>query len=267
MGRKVGVLLGLASCLLLSGCFDVEQSLVLKKDLSGTAGFRMAVNFEPMVLMMLRMQRQMAGTEGEPTAAEIAKAKEEFLASKKEDAQPNTEAQKAELEKRLPPGVKLLDASFKDEGLKLLAHFTFSFDNVSKLQQIKLSNDKKEDQAEGKDGAPPKPGGKNPFETPFGGLQITDEGKTLLLTTKPTDPMAEQTEQMGGELTPEMKKQMEDAFQGLRVAWKIETPFEVLESNATRREGKTLIWEYGLKTFETMTPQQRAEGIRVKLKK
>ena len=52
----------------------------------------------------------------------------------------------------------------------------------------------------------------------------------------------------------------------LRVAWKIETPFEVLESNATRREGKTLIWEYDLKSFEKMTPQQQAEGIRAKLK-
>ena len=268
MGRKVGVLLGLVGCLLLSGCFDVEQSLVLNKDLSGTAGFRMAVSFEPMIVTMLRMQRQMAGKEGEPTAAEIAQAKEGFLDSRKEEAQPNLEAQKADLEKSLPPGVKLLDSGFQDEGLKLQMHFTFGFDDVSKLQQIKLSSGKKE-KAEGKeDGAPPKPGDKNPFETPFGGLQITDEGKTLLLTTKPTDPLAEQTEQMGGgALTPEMKKQLEDAFQGLRVAWKIETPFEVLESNATRREGKTLIWEYDLKTFEAMTPRQRAEGIRVKLKK
>jgi hypothetical protein len=270
MDRKAGVVVGLVGglSLLLSGCFDVEQSLVLKKDLSGTAGFRMAVNFEPMVLMMMRMQRQMAGKEGEPTAAEIAQAKEEFLASKKSEAQPSPETAKAELEKSLPPGVKLLDSGFKDEGLKLQMHFAFGFDNVSKLQQIKLSSDKKEGKAEGKeDGAPPKPGGKNPFDTPFGDLQITDEGKTLLLTTKATDPMAEQTQQMGGEMTPEMKKQMEDAFQGLRVAWKIETPFEVLESNATRREGKTLIWEYDLKTFEKMTPQQRAEGIRLRLKK
>ena len=60
MGRKAGVLLGLAGCLFLTGCFDVEQSLVLNKDLSGTAGIRMGINFEPLVLTMLRMQRQMA---------------------------------------------------------------------------------------------------------------------------------------------------------------------------------------------------------------
>jgi hypothetical protein len=269
MGRKAGVLVGLVSCcllgLLLAGCFDVEQSLVLNKDLSGTAGFKMSVNMEPMVLMMLRMQRQMAGKEGEPTAAEIAQAKEEFLASKKkEEPMPNPEAQKAEIAKSLPPGVKLLDGGIDDEGLKVNAHFTFGFDDVAKLQQIKMPNDKKPPEAEG---APPSPAGKNPFDTPFGDLQITRQGDTLLLTTKPTDPMTDAVHQMGGELTPDMKKQMEEAFQGLRVAWRIETPFEVLESNATRHEGKTQIWEYDLKSFETMTPQQRAEGIRLKLKR
>lgn len=249
-------LLGLLG-IIFGGCFDVEQSLVLDKDLSGRAGFSMTVNMEPMVLMMLRMQRQMGGKEGEPTAAEIDQAKKEFLASKKAESPTDPEAQKAELVKSLPPGVKLLESSFQDEGLKLQARFTFSFDDLAKLQKIKLPGKKEEDG---------QPGSKNPFDTPFGDLQIAREGNTLLLTTKPTDPMEQQTEQMGGELTPEMKKQMEDAFQGLRVAWKIQTPFEVLESNATRREGNTLYWEYTLDTFEKMTPQQRAEGIRLKLK-
>jgi hypothetical protein len=219
-----------------------------------------------MVMTMLRMQRQMAGAEGEPTPEEIAKAKEDFLASKKQDAPPSPEVQRATVEKALPPGVKLLDVDLKDEGFKLAAHMSFAFDDVRKLQEIKLPDDLKA-QKEKAEGDPPKPAGKNPFANPFDGLQITDEGSTPLLTTQPNDPMAATTEQLGGELTPEMKKQIEDAFQGLHVVWKIETPFEVLESNATRREGKTLIWEYDIKTFETMTPQQRAEGIRVKLKK
>lgn len=260
--HRRAVLSGLVVCLLgllsilLTGCFDVEQSLVLEKDLSGKAGFSMTVNMEPMVLMMLRMQRQMSGKEGEPTAAEIEQARKEFLASKKEQSSPDPEAQKAELVKSLPPGVKLLDSSFKDEGLKIQARFTFGFDDLGKLQKIKFPGKKEEGQ----------PGSKNPFDTPFGDLQIARQGNTLLLTTKPTDPMEQQTEQMGGELTPEVKKQMEDAFKGLRVAWKIQTPFEVLESNATRREGNTLYWEYTLETFEKMTPQKRAEGIRLKLK-
>jgi len=96
MRRNAGLLASLAASLLLTGCFDVEQSLVLKKDLSGTAGFRMMVNMEPMVLMMVRMQHQMGGKEGEPTAAEIEQAKKEFLASKKTEKGPSPAEQKAE---------------------------------------------------------------------------------------------------------------------------------------------------------------------------
>jgi len=80
MNRKM-VALGLAVCLLpAAGCFDVEQAMTLQKDLSGKAAFSMTVNMEPMVLFMVRMQREMAGQKGEPTAAEIDKARKEFLA-------------------------------------------------------------------------------------------------------------------------------------------------------------------------------------------
>jgi hypothetical protein len=64
-----------------------------------------------------------------------------------------------------------------------------------------------------------------------------------------------------------MQKQMTQAMKGLRFSFKIDTPLEVVETNATRREGKTLVWEYDLASFEKMTPQQAAEGIRVRFKK
>jgi len=249
--------LSLAACLpILGGCFDVEQAMTLQKDLSGKAAFSMTVNMEPMVLFMVRMQREMAGQKGEPTAAEIEKAKKEFLASKK-TTEEDPAKQKAEVEKSLPPGVKLIESSMKDEGLKMVVHLVFSFDNISKLADIQLSK---------KDGE--QPGAKNPFDQPFSGLQVKDEGKTLLLTTEAINPAAEQKEQTAGmDLTPEQKKQMEEAFKGLRVAYKIDAPFEVVESNATRKEGRTLIWEYDLKTMEKMTPEQLHQGVRVRFKK
>jgi hypothetical protein len=255
--NKRMVSLGLALCLpALSGCFDVEQAMTLQKDLSGKAAFSMTVNMEPMVLFMLRMQREMAGQKGEPTAAEIEKAKQDFLASKT-STKDDPEQQKAEMEKNLPPGVKLLESSVKDEGLKMNVHLVFGFDHISKLAQIQLSKKDAE-----------QPGAKNPFDQPFSGLKVTDEGKTLLLTTEAVNPAAEQKQETSGmDLTPEMKKQMEDAFKGLRVAYKIDAPFEVVESNATRKEGRTLIWEYDLKTMEKMTPEQLAQGVRVRFKK
>jgi hypothetical protein len=256
--RKKTLALGLAVCLLAAaGCFDVEQTMTLQKDLSGKAGFSMKVDMEPMVLFMTRMQREMAGQKGEPTAAEIEKAKKEFLASKTTTSE---KPDKAEIEKSLPPGVKLLGTSFKEDGLKLAANFTFGFDHVSKLGLIKFP--KKESEQQGP------PGAKNPFDEPFGGLQIKDEGGTLLLTSQAVNPAAEQKSQAAEmDLSPEMKKQMEDAFKGLRFAFKIDAPFEVVEHNATRKEGRTLVWEYDLKSMEKMTPEQLAQGVRVRFKK
>ena len=67
--RFVLSLLVLLSTLLLTACFDVEQKVVLKKDLSGKAEFNMGIDFEPMVLIMTAMQREMEGKTGEPTKA------------------------------------------------------------------------------------------------------------------------------------------------------------------------------------------------------
>jgi hypothetical protein len=261
MKKIAGAWLGMAACLVvLSGCFDVEQTMTLERDLSGKAGFSMHVDMEPMVLFMVRMQREMAGQTGEPTKAEIDKARTEFLASGKTQA--SGPPSKAEIEKQLPPGVKLLDSSFQEEGTKVGARFLFGFDNVSKLSQIKIASKK-----EGEDGQAGPPS-QNPSESPFDSLQVKDEGGTILVTSKALNPVADQKEQASGmDLSPEMKKQVEDAFKGVRVAFKIDAPFEVLEHNATRKEGRTLIWEYDMKSLEKMTPEQAAQGVRVRYKK
>jgi len=250
--------LALAAALLV-GCFDVEQSLSLQKDLSGTAGFSMTVNFEPMALMMLRMQREMAGIKGDPTPAEIEKAKRDFLASKKEQkSSPAADfaAEKAKFEKTLPPGVQLLDAGADDQGMKMRVHFKVRFDDASKLAKLQMSSPEKQ-QA---------PGPKNPYDEPFAAMKVVDEGKTILVTSAVVDPLKKQEEaQKGGggpELTPEMRQQLAEAFQGFRLAFNLDTPMEVVESNATRREGHTLYWEYDLKSIE-----KAPQGIRVRLRK
>lgn len=260
MKKTAAVALVLAGYLSLAGCFDIEQAMTLQKDLSGKAAFSMSVDMEPMMLFMVRMQREMAGQTGEPTAAEIAKAREEFLASQKSETTGKPPS-KEEIEKSLPAGVKLLDSSFKDEGLKIAANFVFGFDHISKLSQIQIA---KQANAEGAG----QPGGESPFDSPFAGLQVKDEGGTLLLTTEAMNPVAEQQAQAEDmDLSPEMKKMVEDSFKGLRVAFKIDAPFEVLEHNATRTEGRTLIWEYDIASLEKMTPEQAAQGVRVRFKK
>ena len=80
---------------------------------------------------------------------------------------------------------------------------------------------------------------------------------------------AEASEQ-GPKLDPETEKMMNDAFKNLRLAWKITAPFEVISSNATRKEGNTLIWEYDFEKLQKLASSERALndlGVKVVYKK
>ena len=173
----------LALCLPFFACFDVEPALKLQKDMSGEVGCSMTIDMEPMVMFMLKMQREMSDQKGEPTAAEIEKAKKEFLASGKTKWTTDM-AKKDEIEKSLPPGVKLLSRSVKDDGFKITARFN--------LPSIMCRNWPRS--AGGKDKAP-QTGPPNPFDHPFPGLKIKDEGSTILMTMEATNPAAEQKAQ------------------------------------------------------------------------
>jgi hypothetical protein len=107
----------------------------------------------------------------------------------------------------------------------------------------------------------------DPFERPFGGLKVVDEGGTLLLISEATNPAGKPEATGGPDPGPEMKKLVEEALKGFRIAFKLDTPLEVIEDNATRRQDRTLYWEYNLDAIQKMSPKQAAEGIRVRLRK
>src|SRR5258708_27457681 len=104
----------------------------------------MTVDLEPMIAFMAGMQHSMAGKPGDPTPAEIEAARRDFLAKQKSEEpgkkQEDLAAQKAQLQKSLPPGVQLLSGSVEDQGTKITARFQFGFDDVRRLAHIKLPN-------------------------------------------------------------------------------------------------------------------------------
>ena len=265
MKKTAAAVLGLCA-LVLAGCFDIEQTLTLEKNMSGQAGYTMKFDMEPMVAFMAGMKRQMEGKEGPPTAEEIAAAKQEMLASSKSQTKIPP---KAEIAKKLPKGVTLLDAKVQEDGLKFGMNMLFGFDHVSKLKEIDLkSAEPAETQEAAGSGPGGGPGGPKPMDSPFGGLQFKDEGDTFLVTSPTENPVAEQSEQASqAQLSPEEKKQVEDLLGKLRVAFKITAPFQVVEHNAHRKEGNTLVWEYDLESFEKMKPEDLAQGVRVRYKK
>ena len=98
------------------------------------------------------------------------------------------------------------------------------------------------------------------LEQPFEGLELIEKGDTITIRTKPANPAgkvhADAKEQSSGKMDPEAEKMMRDAFKKMRIVYRITAPFTVVSSNATRKEGDTLVWEYGYDQLEKMEKTQ-----------
>jgi len=265
MNRTRGILAAALLALFATGCFEIEQSIELKKDLSGTANFKLGVDMEPMITIMAKMQKEMSGDKSPLTKADIAAAKAEF---KKKETKSTTESEdpRKQAEGGLPPGVKLLDVSVTEKEFGVTTNMKFAFDKLASLVGVKL-NSKKEGEAGGD------PTKKSVIDSPFQGLEIAETASTITIHTKPQNPadkVKSEAGEAGPKLDPETEKMMNDAFKNMRIAWKITAPFEVVSSNATRKEGKTLIWEYDWDKLQKLAASPKALddlGVSVTYKK
>jgi len=265
MVRTRGIVIAALFALFSTGCFEVEQSIELKRDMSGTANFKLGVDMEPMVIIMAKVQKEMGGDKSPLTKAEIDAAKADFKKNEKRSSNV-TEDPRKQAEGGLPPGVKLLDVSVVEKEFGATTNMKFAFDKLSSLVGVKLGTKK---EGEG----PADPTKKSVIDSPFQGLEMSETANTITIHTKPQNPAdkvkAEAGEQ-GPKLDPDTEKMMNDAFKNMRVAWKITAPFEVVSSNATRKEGNTLIWEYDFQKLQKLAQSQKAlddMAVRVTYKK
>ena len=254
--RRLAAVVYLALSFVAAGCMSIEQTITLQKDLTGTAAMTMTADLEPMVMMVAKMQHEMTGGKGDPPAAVIEKAKQELLAAKAADPI-DIEDEKEGLRESLPQGIKLIEASFKDDGLKLIGRFVLGFDKLSKLTDLSLDPPG--------DTASPAPVA-NPMQRPFEGLKIVEEGGTILITSPTHNPLADQAKP-GEPVDPMAKSMVDSMMKGFRVAFRLTAPFEVLEHNAHRKDGTTLVWEYDASTVEKLIAGGDAPAIRVRYKK
>jgi len=252
--KKTLALLSVLSVVLLTGCFEIEQSIQLNRDLSGTADFHLGVDLEPMVVVMAQFGKEMEGKSGPLTKEELAKAKAEFKKSAKKSE--GEEPTRADIEKSLPKGVTLLGYGMKEREFGVDTDFQFGFQKLSQLVGVKLPSKKGGD-----------PTQKNVIDSPFEGLELSEKGDTFTLRTKPQNPTAavEKQAENAPKLDAEAEKLVRDAFSKMRVAYRITSPFTIVSHNATRREGNTLIWEYDLESFEKMEKSGKLDdaGVRV----
>ena len=265
MTRSRGILVAALFSLFATSCFEIEQSIVLEKDMSGTANFKLGIDMEPMITIMAKIQKEMGGDKSPLTPAEIAAAKADFKKNEKKSTTKTPDPRK-EVEGGLPPGVKLLDASVQDKEFGMTTNMKFAFDKLSSLVGVKLGSKKEGEAAED-------PTKKSVIDSPFQGLEVSETANTITIRTKPQNPaekVKSEASQQGPKLDPETEKMMNDAFKNMRVAWKITAPFDVVSSNATRREGKTLIWEYDFQKLQKLAESKKALddlGVKVTYKR
>ncbi len=249
----------LSILLLLCGCFQIDNAITLKSDMSGTADFHLGIDMEPMVVIMAQVGRSMEGKTGPVPPEEIAKAKAEFKKSAKKStakADSGEKPKKEDVEKGLPPGVKLISFDAKEADFGVDTYFKFGFDKLSHLVGVKLPSAKSED-----------PTKKSVIDTPFEGLEVVEKGDLVTIRTKPQNPsekvQEEKKEGGGPPADPETEKMIKDAFKKMRVTYRITAPFKVVSSNATRQEGQTLIWEYDMEKFEAMSKKKNLDDLAV----
>lgn len=246
--------LAVLSVLLLAGCFEIEQSINLKKDLSGTADFHLGVDLEPMIVVMAQFGREMEGKTGPMTAEELAKAKADFKknAKKGESKEPTRE----EIAKELPEGVTLLSHKVEERDFGMATDFKFGFEKLSQLVGVKL---------------PSKKGGEptdaNVIDSPFEGLEVSETGDTITIRSKPQNPTEKVKEEAadGPKLDAATEKLVKDAFSKMRVGYRITSPLTIVSHNATRREGNTLIWQYDMAAFEKMEKEKKLDDAQVRV--
>jgi hypothetical protein len=159
----------------------------------------------------------------------------------------SVESMRAEIEPDLPDGVTLVYANVDREELLTTANMRFAFDHVDKLKEIHLDDDD-----EGEDGGAPVD------SEPFENLEIIEDGDQIIIRSEPINPMQEMDE------VPWVSDEMvEKLLEGFGVTFSITSPFKVEEHNATRKDGKTLVWEFNLETLKS----GEATGIYARLKR
>ena len=230
-----------------AGCMQFDYGITLEEDMSGTADIDLAIDLDRVAYISAYVQNAFGGEGGEPSAEQIQAAREEVLQEMDDDEDFSVESMRAEIEPDLPEGVALVYATVNREELLTTVNMRFAFDHVDKLKEIRLDDDDEGDD----EGAPVD-------SEPFENLEIIEEGDQIIIRSEPINPMEEM-----GEMPWVSDEMVEKLLEGFSVTFSITSPFKVEEHNATRKKGKTLVWEFNLETLKS----GEATGIYARLKR
>jgi hypothetical protein len=233
-----------------AGCMQFDYGITLEDDLSGTADIDISIDLDRVAYIAAYVQNAFTGEGGEPTAEQIQEARQEILTEVDEDEDFSDASLRAEIEPDLPEGVTLLYAKANREELLTTVKVRLAFDHVDKLKEVRLDDDD-----EGEDGGAPLD------SEPFEDLEIIQEGDFIIVRSQPINPIEEMEEM---EEMPFVSDEMvEKILEGFAVTFSLTSPFKIEEHNATRKDGKKLVWEFNLETLKA----GEATGIYARLKR
>ena len=140
------------------------------------------------------------------------------------------------LKQNLPQGVKILKTRTWNRESQRVTQFDCKFDHVSKLDLLEFPYLKRSEQ----------------LNHPFEGVKIVDEGRTLLFSAFIHNPLQD--------LKDRDDKEIDQVYKGYRLSLKLKTPFQVVESNASRISDQILSWEYDLQALKKLPKEEEARG-------
>lgn len=269
--RSLALVACLAAAVWSAGCLDMERSLLINRDLTGRAALKMAVDFDALVPLVIKMQHQTEGKTDPPTDAEIAAAKAQMagMAALMPSAGP-FDAKK--IAAGLPEGMTVVESTQKMEANKLVINLVIGVQDVTKVPLIAMPSI---DQA---------PAGVDTSMKLFQDIEIKDEGATILIASKapaaaggtPTafQPPISASDLIGtlasatGMKPEDLTPLVNDMMKGMKVATRIESPLTVVDTNATTRDGASLMWrlsfEGGLDKLLAADPKSMLVSVRLK---
>ena len=221
-----------------AGCVQIDYGIQLEKDLSGTSDLEMTIDLDRVAYAVAAVQAAFTNEGGPPTAEQVEEARDDLLAELDEDREDlNEDALRAELEEDLPDGVTVRYARQDRDGLRQTIELGFAFDHVDRLREMRVGDEEEDDLDLGFGDS-----------APFKDLEIVEDGEEIVVRSQPIDPIEEVSGE--GMLAEDI---VVGLLKDLRVSFRLETPFRVLEHNATRMEGKTLIWVFD---YERLTSEE-----------
>jgi hypothetical protein len=235
------------AALVSAGCVQIDYGISLDEDLSGTSELELTIDIDRVAYATAAAQAAFTDDGGPPTEEQIEEARDGLLAQI-ESARDDFDEQelRKEIENDLPEGMSVLYARQERTGLKQRVEVGFSFDHVDRLREMQVADDE--------DGGELGFGNSAPFE----GLEIAQEGDEIIVRNEPIDPIEDVAS--GGMLSDAI---VETLLGDLRVTFRLESPFQVLEHNATRVEDRTLIWVFDYERLRSDEPG----GIFARLKR